>query len=329
MSDGADRSAQLADGGADIVYLAADGYTEDLLAELGHRGAAITRVADRLVFASGVWGPAAWAQNTWLAPQVVAAPSIGQAAGSLKAIQRNWYLHSTACHRRARLIADRLPGIRFRPQAFPGEPPAAPLGAWTLLDHDRMLISARCSSPFPDGEILFEEDREGPPNRAYLKLWEALTLARRWPAPGQRCLDLGAAPGGWSWVLAELGADVTSVDRAELAPEVAASSRVEHWRGDAFGISPEAVGPVDWIVSDVVAYPERILALARHWAQARPRAGMVFTVKFQHAPNPAILDDFLAIPESGLAHLSHNKRELTWFRLPGGPPPEAAQATRD
>lgn len=314
------------DGGRiDTVYLAADGYLDDLQAELHHRGAVIVGVSGRLVFASGVSGPAAWAQNTWLAPRELAAPSISQAARSLKAIQRNWCLHSTTAHRRARLIADRLPAIRFQRQAFPDDPPAAPLGAWTLLARDHMLVSERCSSAFPDGEIAFVEDREGPPNRAYLKLWEALTLVRSRPGPGQRCLDLGAAPGGWSWVLAQLGADVVSVDRADLAPAVAASPRVEHRRGDAFGLLPEDAGPVDWVVSDVVAYPERILALARRWAEASPGAGLIFTVKFQHAPNPAILDEFLAIRDSGLLHLSHNKRELTWLRLPDGPLPVAAR----
>lgn len=309
----------------EAVYRVADGYREDLLAELRHRDAHIVGTTDQLVFANGVSAPAAWAQNTWLAPRALPVPSIGRGARALRSVQRNWHLHSTACHRRARLIADRLPPIRFRPYRFPAAPPSAPLGAWTLLDHQRMLMSARCSSPFPDGEVRFREDRDGPPNRAYLKLWEALTLARRQPGPGQRCLDLGAAPGGWTWVLASLGARVFSVDRAELAPSVAALPQVKHRRGDAFGLDAAGLGTLDWIVSDVVAYPERVLALARYWAGARPEAAMVFTIKFQHAPNAAILDDFLAIADTGLVHLAHNKRELTWFRLPGGPPPEAAR----
>ena len=305
----------------DIVHVAAEGYLDDLLRELAHRGDTVTASHGRLVFARG--GPAAWAQNAWLAPRELPASSIGEGARGLRDIQRNWHLHSVAHHRRARLIAERLPPIRFKPLSFPADPPAAPLGAWTLVERDRLVASPRCRSPFPDGEVRFVEDREGPPNRAYLKLWEALTLARTRPGPGERCLDLGAAPGGWTWVLAGLGADVISIDRAELDPAVATHSRIEHRRGDAFALRPEAVGTMDWVVSDVVAYPDRVLALARHWAEACPAARLIFTIKFQGPADPAIAYRFLDIPGSRLLHLHHNKHELTWFRLPDGGPPEA------
>ena len=39
-------------------------------------------------------------------------------------------------------------------------------------------------TPFANGEVAFVEDRAGPPNRAYLKLWEALVRLGRWPGPG-------------------------------------------------------------------------------------------------------------------------------------------------
>lgn len=314
----------MAAGDYDTVYLAADGYLDELLRELDHRGEHVAGTSERLVFVRGGRGPAAWAQNTWRDPRELPVESIGQAARTLRAIQRNWLLHSVDHHRRARLIAERLPAIRFRPLAFPCDPPDAPLGAWTLTARDRMIASPGCSSPFPDGEVAFVEDREGPPNRAYLKLWEALTLARARPGPDDRCLDLGAAPGGWTWVLSRLGAEVVSIDRAPLAPALAADPRIDHRRGDAFKLAPEDVGPVSWVLSDVVAYPDRMLELARRWAQARPEAALIFTVKFQGAADPAAVYRFLDIPGSRLMHLSHNKHELTWFRLPSGGPPEAA-----
>ena len=130
-------------------------------------------------------------------------------------------------HRRAALIQERLPHVSAKPVVFPAKAPSAPLGSWTLLSPDRMLAAARCSSPFANGEVAFVEDRTGPPNRAYLKLWEALVRLGRWPGPGERCLDLGASPGGWTWVLARLGATVVAVDKAPLDPKVAAMPGVD------------------------------------------------------------------------------------------------------
>ena len=124
-------------------------------------------------------------------------------------------------HRRAALIQERLPHVSAKPVVFPAAAPTAPLGSWTLLAPDRLLAAAHCSAPFPNGEVEFVEDKTGPPSRAYLKLWEALVRLRRWPQPGERCLDLGASPGGWTWVLAKLGAHVVAVDKAPLDPRIA------------------------------------------------------------------------------------------------------------
>lgn len=308
----------------DSVHVAADGYVDTLIDELRHYGAQVTGVVERLVFACDMSGPAAWANNSWLSPREIVIDSIGDGAKALRGLQRNWALYSVAHHRRAHLIERRLPAIRFRPLVFPITPPAAPLGAWTLIARDRIIASTECSSAFAGGVACFAEDRQGPPNRAYLKLWEALTLARRWPQPGDRCLDLGAAPGGWSWVLAQLGARVLAVDRAVLAPAVAADPLVEHRPGDAFALGYEDTGGFDWICSDLIAYPERLLDLARYWAQACPQAGIILTVKCQGPVDAALMIRFLEIPGARLAHLSANKHELTWFRLPWGGPPEAA-----
>lgn len=310
----------------DTVHVAAPDHIEALTDELAHRGSKVVARHEDLIFASGACGPAAWAANTWLTPTEYPIESIGAAARRLRALQRNWALHAVGDHRRCRLIAERLPTIRFRALSFPCTPPTAALGAWCLLDRHRLLASPTCSSPFADGVAVFEPDRDGPPNRAYLKLWEALTLARCRPGPGDHCLDLGASPGGWTWVLAGLGARVTAVDRAGLAPALAANPHITQRRGDAFALRAEDIGPVKWICSDLIAYPERLLALARYWASACPTAHIVLTVKCQGTVDAALIARFLEIPGAGLCHLSANKHELTFFRLPGGPPPEAVTA---
>jgi 23S rRNA (cytidine2498-2'-O)-methyltransferase len=208
------------------------------------------------------------------------------------------------------LIGDRLPPVKARPLTFPTSAPASHLGGWTLLAPDRLLASPRKTSPFVNGECHFIEDHIGPPSRAYLKLWEALVRFGRWPGAGEQCLDLGASPGGWTWVLATLGADVTAVDKAPLAPNVAAMPGVTERPDSAFGMAPE---PVDWLFSDVIAYPDRLLALIRRWIDAGAARHIVCTIKFQGPTDHDAADAFAAIPGGQVVHLFHNKHELTFL----------------
>lgn len=295
------------------AYLAADGFLDQLLAEL--EGAAIEAVRERLVLARGPERPSAWAANTWHDARFLPIASIGDAAKQLRAMQRNWALHPTGHFRRAALIEEKLPPLKPKKLPFPAEIPRAPLGSWTLWEPDLMLAAARCASPFRHGEVTFIEDREGPPNRAYLKLWEALTLLGRHPSPGETCLDLGASPGGWTWVIARLGARAIAVDKAALDPRIAAMPGVELRQESAFGLAPETIGPVDWLFSDIICYPERLLTLVERWRASGLARNMVCTLKFQAVTDHASARAFAAIPGSRLFHLHHNKHELTWALL--------------
>ena len=175
------------------------------------------------------------------------------------------------------------------------------------------MSSTNVTSPFANGEVAFVEDRTGPPNRAYLKLWEALVRMRRWPGPGERCLDLGAAPGGWTWVLATLGARVVAVDKAPLEPRIAAMPGVD-WRGEsAFALEPDSVGPIDWLLSDVICYPTRLLRLVERWRASGLVRNFVCTIKFQDATDHETAAAFAAIPGAQVLHLHHNKHELTFL----------------
>lgn len=294
-------------------YLAAAGFEAELAHELTHlHGAPPVACHGRLMLAEGPPLRPAWAANVWHAPVEMPIASIGEAARGLRALQRNWQLYAVAHHRRAALIADRLPHVSARPLAFPDPPPASPLGSWTLLAPDRLLAAPRCDSPFPNGEAAFVEDREGPPNRAYLKLWEALTRLGVRPAPGSLCLDLGASPGGWSWVLARLGAEVVAVDKAPLDPRVAALPGVRWRQESAFALAPGAFPAVDWLFCDVICYPRRLLALVRRWLEAGRARRFVCTVKFQGETDHEAVAAFAALP-GRLVHLHHNKHELTWL----------------
>ena len=293
------------------AYLAAQGYVDELAEELG----AVDRSHGRLLIAAGPPRSAAWAANVWLDPQEITISSISDAAAKLRAVQRNWAVYAPRLYRRASLIQERLPTVSAKPLVFGAPAPTAPLGSWTLLDAGTLLAAARCTSPFPNGEVHFVENRSGPPSRAYLKLWEALTLIGCHPQPGEKCLDLGSSPGGWSWALQQMGANVVSVDKAGLAPGIARLPGIEHRLASAFALDPRTVGPLDWLFSDIVCYPARLLALVERWLAAGTCRRFVCTVKFQGRTDHEAVRRFAAIPGSQLRHLFHNKHELTWIKL--------------
>jgi 23S rRNA (cytidine2498-2'-O)-methyltransferase len=294
------------------AYLAAEGYEQQLREELGE---SVSAVHGRLFISDAPALQAAWAANIWHDPQRIAIVSIGDAAQKLRAIQRNWALYTEGSTGRAKLIAERLPHVSAKPIVFPEPAPSAPLGSWTLLAPDLLLAAAHCASPFPNGEVQFVEDRSNPPNRAYLKLWEAFTVLRRYPQAGETCLDLGASPGGWSWVLASLGARVIAVDKAPLDAKIAALPSVE-WRGQsAFALEPKDVPPIDWLFSDIACYPERLLKLVERWRASGTVRNFLCTIKFQGPTDHATTAQFVAIPGAQVFHLHHNKHELTFALL--------------
>jgi 23S rRNA (cytidine2498-2'-O)-methyltransferase len=296
---------------AQTGYLAPEGFLAELQQELG---SAAVECHGRLVLAERPLRSVAWVANVWHDPLNIPISSIGDAAKKLRAIQRNWALYSSVHHRRAALIADQLPKVSAKPLVFGAPVPAAALGSWTLIAPDRMLAAASCTSPFPNGEARFVKDRTAP-SRAYLKLWELFTLLGERPRPSERCIDLGASPGGWTWVLQKLGARVVSVDKAPLDPSLAGLAGVEYRRESAFALDPRSVGPVDWLFSDVVCYPKRLLTLVQKWLAAGTVRRFVCTVKFQGATDFDAMHAFAAIPGSRLLHLHHNKHELTWVKL--------------
>ncbi|MCA9606743.1 MAG: hypothetical protein KC619_14155 [Myxococcales bacterium] len=294
-----------------IGYLAAEGFEAELADELGE----VVERHGRLLLAPAPVRPAAWAQNVWLDVERLPIRSIKDAARQLRDRQRNWALYSAGEHRRAALIQAQLPHVSAKPIEPYAPLPTAPLGSWTLVDRDHLLCATRCTSPFPHGEVRFVEDREGPPSRAYLKLWELFTLTGARPGPGERVLDLGSSPGGWTWVLARLGCDVISVDKAPLDPRVAVLPNVEVRSESAFGLDPAEVGPVDWLFSDVICYPSRLFGLVERWRALGAAKRFVCTLKFQGETDHDTARRFAAIEGSDLRHLGCNRHELTWTLL--------------
>ncbi len=194
---------------------------------------------------------------------------------------------------------------------------AEPSVAWLSVDTTGAPsppIGAGWPVRFPAGRASVPIDRTAP-STAYLKLAEAFAWMDRPPRAGEVAVDLGASPGGWTHVAVQHGMRVISVDRAPLAPELMAHPSVAHTVRDAFRFHPPE--PVDWLVCDVIAAPDRSLALLSEWTASRRTRRLVLHLKFKGELDYGRAQEPLAIlAESGygyrrVKHLYHDKNEVT------------------
>lgn len=249
--------------------------------------------------------------------------SITDAVHGLCDIQRNWSPAFFTHFRRGMLIQDKMPYVNLKVRKFPCVIPQTPIGMYTLLDEHTILASASTTDFLPSGNIELEEDHENPPSRAYLKLQEALLRMPTFfpdelielPKSGIRCLDAGASPGGWTWVLRRLCASITAIDRAELAPRFMSDRYITFLKHDAFTLQPSELGNFDWIFSDVICYPERLYDWIQMWRQNGSFGKMICTIKLQGEEDWSIIEKFAAIPNSRVVHLNYNKHEFTFFHI--------------
>jgi len=290
-------------------------YSLELELERELRYRAITfEKHDRLYFLDRHYCPV-FAQVTWLDCQRIPIISINDGIKKLKALGKNWSLFSIGNHRRAQLIQNGLPKIPDNPLLFLAAPPKNRMGGWTLFDANTIICSTQTTSSYPLGKIEFVENKSVPPSRAYLKLWEFFTIHCAPPAHGTKVLDLGASPGGWSWVLSQLNLNVVSVDKAPLAPTIAQIPNISFLQESAFGLDPAQMQDATWLFADIICYPERLLTLIKKWLQESRVHNFVCTIKFQGDADFAIIDQFLKIPDSKMVHLYHNKHELMWWKV--------------
>ena len=122
----------------------------------------------------------------------------------------------------------------------------------------------------------------GAPSRSTQKLAEAFEVflgprTNDVLRPGMHAVDLGAAPGGWTWQLAQRGLHVTAVDNGPLKGAIRDDPLVRHVREDAFRFVPRR--PVDWLVCDVVEQPARIADLVARWLGEGLARHAIFNLK--------------------------------------------------
>ncbi|MSP62341.1 MAG: 23S rRNA (cytidine(2498)-2'-O)-methyltransferase RlmM [Myxococcales bacterium] len=117
----------------------------------------------------------------------------------------------------------------------------------------------------------------GAPSRAASKLLEAFDWLGRGPDPGDRCIDLGAAPGGWTHVLLERRARVIAIDPARMAPSLAKHKNLQHVQASAFTYQVEE--PVDWLFCDMAWRPLEVAALLAKWGRRGAARFLIANIK--------------------------------------------------
>ena len=163
------------------------------------------------------------------------------------------------------------PALRKAGHLTAKEDPRLPRLHVCFLAGDHALLALadpRDSAPWPLGIPRLKLLPDAP-SRSALKLEEAFLALltaeerERLLRPGMTAADLGAAPGGWTWVLTRQHLRVTSVDNGPLRQHVLDTGLVEHLRADGFHWQPAR--PLDWMVCDMVEQPSKVAARMAQW----------------------------------------------------------------
>lgn len=130
------------------------------------------------------------------------------------------------------------------------------------------LADADNSAMWPMGIPRLKFPREAP-SRSTLKLeeaWHHFIPRDQWDerlSDDMTGVDLGAAPGGWTYQLVRRGMLVTAIDNGPMAESLMDTGLVKHLMTDGFTYKPKPT--VDWMVCDIVEKPARNAALLETW----------------------------------------------------------------
>ncbi len=166
------------------------------------------------------------------------------------------------------------------------------------------------------------------PSRSYLKLAEAFEVfldkaeQAQWLKSDMTAIDLGAAPGGWTWQLVQRGLKVIAVDNGPLKGAAVSHPSIKHLRQDGFSFRPQR--PVDWLVCDMVEQPQRVATLMTEWFVGGLTQRAIFNLKLPMKKRVVALNAALDSMRSTLnakgiryrmetKQLYHDREEVTVF----------------
>lgn len=169
-------------------------------------------------------------------------------------------------------------------------------------------------SSWPGGEVRLSKTPDQV-SRAEFKLEE---LFKVFPLEdGGEALDFGAAPGGWTRILAGRGFRTTAVDPGDLDPRVLRLPGVVHERTTAGNFVRSGRGRFDLIVNDMKMSPDRSSRLmVDSAAMLKPYGLAITTLKTGSHHVLAQLDEAFAILGAEYdiefaRQLRHNRNEVT------------------
>ncbi|UTW46588.1 23S rRNA (cytidine(2498)-2'-O)-methyltransferase RlmM [bacterium SCSIO 12696] len=199
-----------------------------------------------------------------------------------------------------------------------------------FLDGQRAFVGVAREanqSPWPMGIPRLKMPRQAP-SRATLKLDEAILWFLRddrqqeLMKAGTLAVDLGAAPGGWTWQLVQRGLYVDAVDNGPMDKDLMDTGMVAHVRGDAYTYQPK--GNVSWLVCDIADKPARTADMVARWATKGWCKRAIFNLKLPMKQRYTAVQSCRtlieeAIQQSGLKaelrfkQLYHDREEVTGF----------------
>ncbi|WP_297834940.1 23S rRNA (cytidine(2498)-2'-O)-methyltransferase RlmM [Thermomonas sp.] len=199
-----------------------------------------------------------------------------------------------------------------------------------LLDGDHVLLASSRpgdSAPWPLGVPRLKMHKDAP-SRSALKLEEALLVLlsederARLMKEGMVAADLGAAPGGWSWVLTRHQLRVSAIDNGPLRQSVLDTGRVQHLRADGFSWQPPH--PLDWMICDMVEQPRRVAERMATWLREGWCRHTLFNLKLpmkkRWQETRLCLELFEQQAQKPLTirarQLFHDREEITVFATP-------------
>ena len=184
-----------------------------------------------------------------------------------------------------------------------------------FVDFNRVFVSFKALSA---GQQRMEMDSRAP-SRSYLKTEEAFKIFGNEPQKDETVVDLGAAPGGWSYSALKRGATVTAIDNGPLKDPVKTHRNVCHLRVDALKYKHDCSEPADWLLCDILEKPDIILNLLHKWLRQKWCRHFIVNIKVGRN-DPILLLKKIRDARTGLLpyckflyarQLYHDREEIT------------------